>query len=88
MAILVVFRDLVIVGGIMVLAVLGHALAIRPLYVSKVNTAHADRIDWSLLFARRIWSGFSRIDGILIWCVAMTTLASGAAYVWNTARGA
>ena len=39
LAILVVFRDVVIVGGVLVLAVLGHAVRIRPLLVSKLNTA-------------------------------------------------
>ncbi len=38
LAILVVFRDLLIVGGVVILAVLGHAVAIRPLYISKLNT--------------------------------------------------
>src|SRR5579863_4662195 len=38
LATLVVFRDLVIVGGVIVLAVLGQAVAIRPLFVSKINT--------------------------------------------------
>ena len=38
LAILVVFRDVLIVGGVVVLAVLGHAVTIRPLYISKLNT--------------------------------------------------
>ena len=38
LAILVVFRDLVIVGGVIVLGLLGRAVVIRPLFVSKVNT--------------------------------------------------
>ena len=39
LAILVVFRDVVIVGGVVVLSLLGQAVLIRPLYVSKLNTA-------------------------------------------------
>src|SRR5271156_4066586 len=38
LAILVVFRDILIVGGFVVLAVLGHAVAVHPLYISKLNT--------------------------------------------------
>src|ERR1700733_2788832 len=38
LAILVVFRDLLIVGGVVALAVIGHTVTIRPLYISKVNT--------------------------------------------------
>ena len=39
LAILVVFRDVVIVGGVVVLSLLGHSVLIRPLYISKLNTA-------------------------------------------------
>ena len=38
LAILVVFRDVVIVGGVVVLSVLGQSVLIRPLYISKLNT--------------------------------------------------
>src|ERR1700733_15557586 len=38
LAILVVFRDVLIVGGVVALAVIGHTVTIRPLYISKVNT--------------------------------------------------
>jgi cardiolipin synthase len=31
--------------------------------------------------------GVPGLKTVMIWCVAVTTLASGAAYVWNTARG-
>jgi cardiolipin synthase len=39
LAILVVFRDMVIVGGLLVLGVLGHPVGIRPIWISKLNTA-------------------------------------------------
>ena len=38
LAILVVFRDVVIVGGVLVLGLSGQKVAIRPLLVSKLNT--------------------------------------------------
>src|ERR1700679_4259558 len=38
LAVLVVFRDVLIVGGVVTLAVTGHTVTIHPLYVSKVNT--------------------------------------------------
>ncbi len=88
LAILVVFRDVLIVGGFVVLAVLGHPVAIRPLYISKLNTV----MQIVLIAVSLLQSGFGLgIPGLpdaLTWCVVMTTLASGAAYVWNTARGA
>jgi len=90
LAILVVFRDLVIVGGVLLLWVLGQTVAIRPLYVSKLNTA----LQIVLVAMALLLAGFGRLDGFtapwllssLIWGVAASTLASGAAYVWNAAR--
>jgi cardiolipin synthase (CMP-forming) len=87
LAILVVFRDVLIVGGIVVLTVLGHAVAIRPLYISKLNTV----LQIVLIGVSLLHGGFGLgVPGMttgLTWCVAITTLASGAAYVWNTAQG-
>jgi cardiolipin synthase len=85
LAILVVFRDILIVGGFGVLAVLGHAVAIHPLYISKVNTV----LQIVLIGISLLQGGFGLpgLAFVLTWCVVVTTLASGAAYVWNTARG-
>jgi cardiolipin synthase len=58
LAILVVFRDLLIVGGVIVLGVLGHPVVIRPLYVSKLNTALQ-----IVLIAATLVSGRVRSDG-------------------------
>jgi cardiolipin synthase len=86
LATLVVFRDLVIVGGVIVLAVLGQPVAIRPLYVSKFNTA----LQILLVALTLALAGFGLKAPIamlvFIWAVAASTLASGAAYVWITVR--
>ncbi|MBN8873623.1 MAG: CDP-alcohol phosphatidyltransferase family protein [Rhodospirillales bacterium] len=85
LAILVVFRDLVIVGGILVLGILGHHVAIRPLLVSKLNTT----LQIGLVAAALAVSGFGLqvplLITALVWAVAVSTLVSGAAYVWMTA---
>jgi cardiolipin synthase len=89
LAILVVFRDLVIVGGVLVLGFLGRKTTIRPLFVSKVNTA----LQISLVALTLFLAGFG-VRGpiaatglaVLTWAVGTTTLASGAAYVWRAAR--
>jgi len=87
LAILVVFRDVVIVGGVVVLSLLGQSVMIRPLYVSKLNTV----FQIVLLAVALLFSGFALtaplVMDTLIWLVAATTLASGAAYVWITVRG-
>jgi cardiolipin synthase len=87
LAILVVFRDLLIVGGVIVMGVLGQPVMIRPLYVSKLNTA----LQIVLIAATLFLVGFDLMAPVLltvlIWVVAASTLVSGAAYVWVTARG-
>ncbi len=86
LAILVVFRDAVIVGGIVVLSLSGQSVLIRPLYVSKLNTA----LQIVLVAVSLLLSGFGLAAPALmlglVWLVATTTLASGAAYVWVTVR--
>jgi cardiolipin synthase len=86
LAILVVFRDVVIVGGVLVLAVLGHAVRIRPFLISKVNTA----VQIVLVGVALLLDGFGlhapMLMTALVWTVAATTFASGAAYVWWAAR--
>ncbi len=87
LAILVVFRDLLIVGGVIVLGLLGQPVSIRPLYVSKINTA----LQIVLIAATLFLAGFAvmapLLITILIWTVAASTLVSGAAYVWVAAHG-
>jgi cardiolipin synthase len=86
LAILVVFRDAIIVGGIVVLSLLGQSVMIHPLYVSKLNTA----LQIVLVAVTLLLSGFAlaapTVVIVLIWTVAASTLGSGAAYVWITAR--
>ena len=70
----------------MVLSLLGQAVLIRPLYVSKLNTA----LQIVLVAVALLLSGFELDAPVvltaLVWLVAATTLGSGAAYVWITAR--
>ena len=86
LAILVVFRDLLIVGGVIVLGILGQPVLIRPLYISKLNTA----LQLVLIATTLFLSGFALMQplllSVLIWVVAATTLISGAAYVWTVAH--
>ncbi len=101
LAILVVFRDVVIVGGYLVLSVLGQPLAIRPLGISKLNTAM--QIVLVALALLQAGLGMPVPDpslpglpwhdlpapgmlGLLTWAVAASTLVSGGAYVWKGAR--
>jgi len=90
LAILVVFRDLLIVGGVLLFAVLGQPVAIRPLYISKLNTA----LQIVLVAVALLLAGFGRHGALsapwllasLTWMVAASTLVSGTAYIWSLAR--
>ena len=87
LAILVVFRDVLIVGGVGVLLLLGTPPQIRPLLISKVNTALQ-----ILLAATALMFHGWRIDApvlldALIWLTAAATVASGAAYVRAVLHG-
>ncbi|WP_245615030.1 CDP-alcohol phosphatidyltransferase family protein [Muricoccus aerilatus] len=86
LAILVVFRDVLIVGGLMVLALMGARPAIRPLFVSKLNTAMQIALAAAALFLRGYGFDGGWLMPALIGCVAGTTIASGAAYVRDASR--
>jgi cardiolipin synthase (CMP-forming) len=87
LAILVVFRDLLIVGGIVVLSVLGHAVMIKPLAISKLNTAMQIVLIAVFLLKGGFGLAIPGLTDVLTWSVVATTSASGAAYVWKAARG-
>ena len=88
-AVLVVFRDMIIVGGVVVLAILGLPVTIRPLFVSKVNTL----LQIVLVALTLFLAGFGIVAPAagtamwaLSWAVAASTLASGGAYVLKVVR--
>jgi cardiolipin synthase len=84
LAILVVFRDLLIVGGVLVLSVLGTPAQIRPLFISKVNTAVQIVLVATVLFLNGFHLAAPGLVTALVWLVAATTLLSGAGYLRRT----
>ena len=87
LAILVVFRDVVIVGGVLALSVLGQTVVIRPLPISKLNTVIQIVMVAVTLLTAGLQMHWPILDAILGWTVAASTLASLAAYLWTTGRG-
>ena len=81
LVILVVFRDLLIVGGALVFQTMTQALIMQPLFISKINTV-AQIILAALVLAA---VGFKVDPGplmnIMLGLVAITTLLSGVMYV-------
>ena len=86
LAILVVVRDVVIVGGVLVLMLSGHKIAFRPLLLSRANTGLQIVLVGVALFLMGMGWRLPWLMWGLIWLVAATTLASGAAYVWKASR--
>ena len=91
LAILVVFRDLIIVGGIVVLRLLGRSVIIKPLLISKLNTvAQLVLVAVAMLDANRLFQDsmpwLAEAVQICVVFVAATTMISGAGYVLRGAR--
>lgn len=81
LVIMVVFRDALIIGGVILIHTVTDSVSMRPLTVSKINTAAQLALAVLVLGVR----GFEIDDGglttALVYVVGGTTLASGAAYV-------
>jgi cardiolipin synthase len=86
LAILVVFRDLVIVGGVILLWFASHPVAIKPLFVSKLNTALQIALVAEVLGTDALGLALPALRGAMVLMVVATSLASGGGYVWRVAR--
>jgi cardiolipin synthase len=80
-AILVVSRDLMIVGAVMVSWVLDKPVAIRPLLVSKLNTVAQIALAAVVLAAKAFAFPLGLWLTVCVYIVAALTLASAAAYL-------
>lgn len=81
LVILVVFRDVLIIGGAILYQTLTQSLTMQPLFVSKLNTVL--QITLIGLVLARLGLGVDDYDLTpwLVYAVAVSTVASGAAYV-------
>lgn len=86
LVVLVVFRDMLIVGGAMVAYVILGDFRSRPLWISKVNTAVQIGLVGMVLARLGISVGHPMIDQALVYLAAATTVLSGAAYLWQWGR--
>ncbi|MEX2201422.1 MAG: CDP-alcohol phosphatidyltransferase family protein [Dongiaceae bacterium] len=81
LVIIVVFRDIIIVGGAILYQTLTQSLKMQPLFISKINTVA--QIGLAALLLARLGAGFEDygLTEYLIYAVAATTVVSGLAYV-------
>lgn len=88
LVILVVFRDLLIIGGALLLWLMGRKLRMAPLMVSKVNTVAQIVLAAVLLGAYGFAIPLDPLIDVLVYLVGATTLASGGLYVVEWMRRA
>jgi len=88
LVILVVFRDLLIVGGALLVHTLTGSLKMRPLMISKINTVAQFALPAYVLAQLGLAANREAVVVTLIYVVAATTVLSGAAYLVTWARRA
>lgn len=89
LVILVVSRDLMIVGGALIYQQITHDLQLHPLLVSKVNTTMQILLVAVVLVQPGLRLSLpAGVETILVWLTGATTLASGIAYVITWGRKA
>jgi cardiolipin synthase len=81
LVILVVFRDVLIIGGVILIFLVNGGIAAHPLVISKVNTVAQIALVAVVLAGLGIMPTVMAATGPLVWLVAATTLASGGAYL-------
>lgn len=81
LVILVVFRDLLIIGGALLYQTLTHSLTMQPLLVSKLNTLLQILLVGVVLARLGLGLDDRGMVEYLVYAVAGSTLLSGAAYI-------
>lgn len=86
LVILVVFRDVLIIGGFLLVMVLGHPMRWEPLLVSKLNTALQIALVGVVLASLGLGAVIDGLEPALVYAVAATTTISGAGYLVRWTR--
>ena len=88
LVILVVFRDILIVGGVLLLFTLNNSgkLRVEPLLISKANTAAQIVLAAVVLGGEALGMPQPMVLSILVWVIAATTALSGASYIVQGSR--
>jgi cardiolipin synthase (CMP-forming) len=87
LVILVVFRDVLIIGGVLLLFTIGtKSVRVAPLLISKANTAAQIVLAAVALGGEALGMPQPMIVTILVWTIAATTVLSGAGYLVQWGR--
>lgn len=88
LVIMVVFRDILILGGALLFHVVTQSLSMQPIFISKVNTVCQIGLAGAILGSAGLGFSLGMARDAMIFIVAVTTLVSGAVYVVNWSRRA
>lgn len=81
LVLLVVFRDVLIIGGTVLLFMFGKTFEVKPLMISKINTLlQIFYVVW-LLAVLAFQLSFPWVNELLMYAVMATTILSGSGYV-------
>ncbi len=83
LVILVVSRDLLIVGGIILSWMMENPVGMKPLLVSKVNTVGQILLAASVLADLGFGLGIGQVISALVFIVAVSTILSALAYLYG-----
>jgi len=86
LVILVVFRDVLIVGGFVLIQTLSAPRNFDPLYISKINTLAQIALVAYVLARLGLGMADGRITEVLVAATALTTVLSGLSYLVRWAR--
>jgi cardiolipin synthase len=86
LVILVVSRDIMIVGAVLLSFFLGHSLRMEPLFISKTNTLTQIGLASLMLAGLGFGLPLELVVRYGVYLVALTTVASGAGYVASWIR--
>lgn len=81
LVLLVVFRDLIILGGALLALLSNASLEIKPLFISKINTVAQLILVTVILAEISLKVSYPSINSVFFVIIATTTLLSGGAYV-------
>lgn len=83
LVLIVGFRDLGIVGGYLILQTIYDEMPPQPSLLSKLNTLAQITFVLIVMTDKMGWASLSGVVNVLLWSVAVTTLVSGAHYIYR-----
>ncbi|MEE8332861.1 MAG: CDP-alcohol phosphatidyltransferase family protein [Alphaproteobacteria bacterium] len=86
LVILVVSRDLIIIGGVVLSHITVQPVLMRPLMISKINTATQIALIAVILAGLGLGTPLGVLPELLIYLVETTTILSGGAYIFSWGR--